>query len=81
MASVKQRVYGVASATFATMRQIGMTFSMGITMMLLALYIGRMEITPQYYPQFLSSTRIAFIIFTTLCSAGIVTSMLRGKTR
>ncbi|MBA7478674.1 Riboflavin transporter RibZ [subsurface metagenome] len=81
MASVKQRVYGVASATFATMRQIGMTFSMGITMILLALYIGRIEITPQYYPQFLSSTKIAFIIFTALCSAGIVTSMLRGKTQ
>ena len=81
MTSVKQRVYGVASATFATMRQIGMTFSMGITMLLFAIYIGRMEITPQYYPQFLSSTKIAFIIFTALCSAGIVTSMLRGRTQ
>ncbi len=81
MASVKQRVYGVASATFATMRQIGMTFSMGITMILFALHIGRTEITPQYYPQFLSSVKIAFIIFTAICSAGIVISMLRGKTR
>ncbi len=79
MASVKQRAYGVASATLATMRQVGMTFSMGITMLLFALYIGRIEITPQYYPQFLGSAKIAFIIFTALCSAGIVTSLLPGK--
>ena len=79
MASVKQRAYGVASATLATMRQVGMTFSMGITMLLFAIYIGRMEITPQYYPLFLGSTRMVFIIFTALCSAGIVTSLLRGK--
>ena len=79
MASVKRRAYGVASATLATMRQVGMTFSMGITMLLFAIYVGRVEITPQYYPLFLSSTRVAFIIFTALCSAGIFISLLRGK--
>jgi len=81
MTSVKQRVYGVASATLATMRQVGMTFSMGITMLLLAIYMGRMEITPQYYPLFLGSAKTAFIIFTALCCAGIFTSLLRGKTQ
>ncbi len=79
MASVKRRAYGVASATLATMRQVGMTFSMGITMLLFAIYVGRVEITPEYYPLFLSSTRVAFIIFTVLCSVGIFTSLLRGK--
>jgi EmrB/QacA subfamily drug resistance transporter len=81
MSSVKQRFYGVASATLATMRQVGMSFSMGITMLLFAIYIGRVEITPEHYPMFLSSTKIAFIIFTTLCSAGIFASLARGKTR
>ncbi len=81
MSSVKQRFYGVASATLATMRQIGMSFSMGITMLLFAIYIGRVEITPEHYPLFLSSTKIAFIIFTALCSAGIFASLARGKTR
>lgn len=81
MSSVKQRFYGVASATLATMRQVGMSFSMGITMLLFAIYIGRVEITPEYYPLFLSSTKIAFIIFTALCSAGIFASLARGKTR
>ncbi|MBN1863176.1 MAG: MFS transporter, partial [Dehalococcoidales bacterium] len=81
MSSVKQRFYGVASATLATMRQIGMMFSVGIAMLLLALYLGRVEITPQYHPLFLQSTRTAFTIFTVLCSVGIFASMARGNTR
>lgn len=81
MSSVRQRFYGVASATLATMRQVGMSFSMGITMLLFAIYIGRVEITPEYYPLFLSSTKIAFIIFTALCCGGIFASLVRGKTQ
>jgi EmrB/QacA subfamily drug resistance transporter len=81
MSSVKQRFYGVASATLATMRQIGMSFSMGIAMLLFALYIGRVEITPEYHPLFLSSVKTAFIIFTALCCAGIFASLARGKIR
>ncbi|MBA7714974.1 Riboflavin transporter RibZ [subsurface metagenome] len=79
MGAVNQKAYGVASAMLATMRQVGIMFSMGIIMLLFAIYVGRVEITPQYYPLFLSSTRVAFIIFTALCSAGIFTSLLRGK--
>ncbi len=81
MSSVNQRFYGVASATLATMRQVGMSFSMGITMLLFAIYIGRVEIIPEYYPLFLSSTKIAFIIFTALCSGGIFASLVKGKTQ
>ena len=81
MSSVRQRFYGVASATLATMRQVGMSFSMGIAMLLFAIYIGRVEITPEYYPLFLSSTKIAFIIFTALCCGGIFASLVRGKTQ
>lgn len=81
MSSVRQRFYGVASATLATMRQVGMSFSMGIAMLLFAIYIGRVEITPEYYPLFLSSTKIAFIIFTALCCGGIFASLVRDKTQ
>lgn len=81
MSSVNQRFYGVASATLATMRQVGMSFSMGIAMLLFVIYIGKVEITPEYYPLFLSSTKIAFIIFTALCFGGIFASLARTKTR
>jgi len=81
MSSVRQRLYGVASATLATMRQVGMMFSVGIAMLVLAVYLGRVEITPQYHPLFLQSTRTAFTIFTILCSVGIFASLARGNTR
>lgn len=81
MSSVTQGRYGVASAILATMRQVGMMFSMGIAMLLFSLYLGRVEITAEYYPLFLKSTRTAFIIFTALCAAGIFASLARGKTR
>jgi EmrB/QacA subfamily drug resistance transporter len=81
MSSVDRRYYGVASATLATMRQIGMTFSMGMVMLIFGIYIGHVQITPQYYPAFVSSVNIAFIIFAVLCLAGIFASLARGKVR
>ena len=81
MSSVENRSYGVASATLATMRQVGMTLSMGIAMLLFSIYIGRVEITPEYYPLFLKSIKPAFIIFAVLCFGGIFASLARGKVR
>ena len=81
MSSVDKRFYGVASATLATMRQLGMTLSMGIAMLIFAIYIGRVEITPEYYSSFLMSVKIAFTIFAILCFGGIFASLARGKLR
>ncbi|MBE0480664.1 MAG: MFS transporter [Dehalococcoidia bacterium] len=81
MGSVENRFYGVASATLATMRQVGMTFSMGISMMLFALFVGRVEITPEVHGAFLRSVRTAFIIFACLSFAGVFASLARGKVR
>lgn len=81
MSSVEKRFYGVASATLATMRQIGMMFSMGMVMLIFAIYLGRVQITPEYYAPFLSSLNTAFIIFTVLCFGGIFASLARGKVR
>lgn len=81
MSSVGKRSYGIASATMATMRQVGMMFSMGIAMVLFAVYIGRVEITPEYYPAFVTSIKVAFGIFTVLCFGGIFASLARGSAR
>jgi EmrB/QacA subfamily drug resistance transporter len=81
MSSVDKKFYGVASATLATMRQIGMTFSMGMVMLIFGIYIGHVQITPQYYPAFVSSVNIAFIIFAVLCLGGVFASLARGKVR
>jgi EmrB/QacA subfamily drug resistance transporter len=81
MSSVDRRCYGVAAATLATMRQIGMTFSMGLVMLIFGIYIGHVQITPQYYPPFITSVNTIFIVFAVLCFAGIFASLARGKVR
>ncbi len=81
MSCVEKRSYGVASATLATMRQVGMMLSMGIAMVIFSIYIGRVEITPEYYSAFVSGLKIAFVIFAALCFAGIFASLARGKLR
>ncbi|NWF77238.1 MAG: MFS transporter [Chloroflexi bacterium] len=81
MGSAPKTAYGVASATLATMRQVGMVFSMGVAMLMFALYIGRVQITPEYYPLFQASTKTSFIIFAVLCFGGIFASLARGKVR
>ena len=81
MSSSEKRFYGVASATLATMRQLGMMFSMGMVMLIFTVYIGRVQITPEYYPFFLRSVNTAFIIFAVLCFGGIFASLARGKIR
>lgn len=81
MTSAPRTAYGVASATLATMRQVGMVLSMAITMLMFALYMGRAQITPDKYPSFLQSMKTSFIVFAVLCFAGIFASLARGKVR
>ena len=81
MGSVERKFYGVASGMLGTMRLTGQTFSLGISLLLFSLYIGRVQITPEYYPLFLKSMKTAFIIMAALCFLGIFASVARGKTR
>jgi hypothetical protein len=62
-----------------TMRLLGQMLSMGIAMMIFAIVIGPVEITPEYYPQFVLSLHYAFILFTVFCILGIFASLVRGK--
>ncbi len=79
MSSVEKKFLGVASGTIATMRMVGQMLSMGIAMLLFALYIGRVQIMPQNYPLFSKSVKVAFIIFASLCFLGIFASLARGR--
>jgi EmrB/QacA subfamily drug resistance transporter len=81
MSSVQKEFYGVASATLATMRLTGQMLSMGIAMLVFALYLGRTQITPENYPLFLRSAKTAFVIFAVLCVAGVFASLARGDVR
>ena len=81
MSSVEKKFYGIASAMVGTMRLIGQMMSMAVAMVVFALIIGRVEITPEYYHVFLSAVKIAFSIFTGLSFAGIFASYYRGNIR
>jgi hypothetical protein len=80
MSSVDKKSLGVASATLATMRLTGQMFSLGIAMLLISLFMGRVQVTPEVYPQYVLSLQTAFAVFTALCIGGIFASMARGKT-
>jgi MFS family permease len=81
MSSVEIKFYGVASSMLSTMRLLGQMFSMGIAMMLFALYMGRVEIVPAHYPLLMKSVQVAFLIFGFMCVAGIYASFARGDMR
>jgi hypothetical protein len=47
-------------------------------MMIFAVFMGRVPITPPVYPLFHQSARFAFAFFSALCVAGIFASLARG---
>jgi hypothetical protein len=79
MSSVEKKHLGVASGVVGTMRMIGQMLSMGIAMMLLALFIGKEAIMPKTYPGLISGMRTGFIIFSLLCILGIFASLARNN--
>jgi MFS family permease len=79
MSSVEKRHLGIASGVVGTMRMIGQMMSMGIAMMLLALYIGVQKISPATYPGLMHSIKTGFLIFSMLCILGIFASLARNK--
>jgi EmrB/QacA subfamily drug resistance transporter len=78
MCSVERRHLGIASAALGTMRLTGQMMSAGTTMMIFALFMGRVPIEPAVYPLFLRSARFAFAFFAALCVAGVFASLARG---
>ncbi|MDH7596153.1 MAG: MFS transporter [Methanothrix sp.] len=81
MSSVDRKYYGIASATLGTMRLLGQMLSMSLAMVIFAIYIGRVELTPETYSSLIESSRVAFTIFSLLCFIGIFASLARGELR
>jgi EmrB/QacA subfamily drug resistance transporter len=81
MSSVERRTFGVASATLGTMRLIGQMLSMGVATLILAIFVGKVQIGPEHYGAFLTSLKTAFVLFAALCFGGVFASLARGKTR
>ncbi len=78
MGSVEKRLYGIASGAVATMRLVGQMLSMAMATTALAILVGRVEITPERYPDFMKSMTVSFSIFAGLCALGVLASLARG---
>lgn len=81
LSSVDRRFLGTASAILSTMRQTGGMLSMGVVMLIFTLFIGRVEITPEYYHEFVRSFRLAVSISAALCFSGVFLSLGRTRTK
>lgn len=78
MSSVPPRLYGIASSTLGTMRNVGQAVSMAIVTLIMAAYLGQAQLS-QVAPEVLMSTiHIAFMIFFVLCCLGVAASWARG---
>lgn len=78
MGSVDRRFYGTASASVGTVRLIGQTLSLGIATLIFSVILGEVNITPDIYPDLMTSIQIAFAIAAGLCGIGIGFSLARG---
>ncbi|MFC1849053.1 MFS transporter [candidate division CSSED10-310 bacterium] len=81
MGSVVKKYYGVASAMVGTMRLVGQVFSMGVAMLIFALIMGTVQISPEIHVPLVRSIAICFIIFSILCFMGVFASLARGRLR
>ncbi len=79
MSSVEKKHLGVASGMLGTMRMVGQTMSLGIAMMLIALFIGKEQISPDNYPALLKTIRTGLFIFAIICIPAIFASLARNK--
>jgi EmrB/QacA subfamily drug resistance transporter len=78
MGSVDRKVYGVAAGTLATMRMTGQTVSIGVAMMIFAIVIGPVPMSPAIHAPLLVAIRMAFGVSAALCLCGVFASLARG---
>ncbi len=78
MSAVPPAYYGIASGITGTMRWTGQMLSMGITLLILALLVGRVELSAAEPGALLTALRVAFVVFGALCGGGVLASLRRG---
>ncbi len=77
ISSVEKKYFGVATATLTNMRSLGQTFGMGIAMLMISIFIGKVDISPANYMELGESIKTTLIILSIICSIGIFTSLIK----
>jgi EmrB/QacA subfamily drug resistance transporter len=78
MSSVERKNLGLASGIVGTMRMTGQMMSMGISMLLFALFLGQEVINTANYPAFLKAMKTSLVISAFLCILGVFASLARN---
>jgi MFS family permease len=81
VSSVDQERYGLASSMVESMRLIGITLSLAITVTIFSILLGGSTIKPETVPAFLSATRMIMVAFSViiLISLSICLTLRPGK--
>jgi MFS family permease len=79
MSSVDKNLYGVASATLATMRNLGMLFSMALASLAVHVFVGNRNMSAETTDDFLQASQLVFILFSAFCLLGVFTSLQRKR--
>jgi MFS family permease len=79
MGSVEKQYVGFASGSIGAMRTIGIALSVAGATLVMALIVGRHDITPADYPNLLNAIRMTFAIYAGLCALGALVSLVRGR--
>jgi len=81
MSSLDKRHLGLGSGLLGTMRLLGQNMSMGMVMMVLALYLGSQPVGAGTRVEFLRSMHVTLWIFSALGVLGVFASLARGRVR
>ncbi len=78
MSAVDKRQYGTANGQVATMRLLGQMCSMGIIVVVFALMLGPVPITPEIYDRLHVALRTCYFVAAAVCVPAIFLSLGRG---
>ncbi len=81
VSSVQKEMFGLASGMVETMRLIGMTISVAITIIVFTVVIGDPHITPPVFPLFIRSFQIIFWIFLGISLCGLLVALSLKRER
>jgi MFS family permease len=81
MSALHNKNLGVGSSVLSTVRTFGKMLSMGISMFVLTVVVGKIKITPQVLPQFISAVRISCLVFGILSVVGGIASLARIRSK
>lgn len=81
MSSVEKRFYGVASSTLSTMRLTGQAISMALVTLILAVYVGNIELSQASVDALVKSIKTTFTVLTVICFGGVFASLARGNVK